>query len=59
MRTQQSAEIARYEFSGFEDDKQLFPPYQGVSADEVELLEKHPELEAVLNKLAGKSPRAR
>jgi len=37
-----------------EDDKQLFPPYQGAPLMKAKLLEKHPELEAVLNKLAGK-----
>ena len=48
------AEIARYDLVVLEDDKQLFPPYQGAPLMKAELLEKHPELEAVLNKLAGK-----
>lgn len=34
--------------------EQLFPPYQGAPLMKAELLKKHPELEAVLNKLAGK-----
>ena len=48
------AEIARYDLVVLEDDKQLFPPYQGAPLMKAKLLEKHPELEAVLNKLAGK-----
>ena len=48
------AEIARYDLVVLEDDKQLFPPYQGAPLMKAELLEKHPELEAILNKLAGK-----
>ena len=48
------AELARYDLVVLEDDKQLFPPYQGAPLMKAELLEKHPELETVLNKLAGK-----
>lgn len=48
------ADLARYDLVVLEDDKQLFPPYQGAPLMKVELLKKHPELEAVLNKLAGK-----
>ena len=48
------AEIARYDLMILEDDQHLFPPYQGAPLMRAELLEKHPELEAVLNKLAGK-----
>ena len=48
------AELARYDLVVLEDDKQLFPPYQGAPLMKAKLLEKHPELEAVLNKLAGK-----
>ena len=48
------AELARYDLVVLQDDKQLFPPYQGAPLMKAELLEKHPELEAVLNKLAGK-----
>ena len=48
------AELARYDLVVLEDDKHLFPPYQGAPLMKAELLEKHPELEAVLNKLAGK-----
>ena len=48
------AELARYDLVVLEDDKQLFPPYQGAPLMKAELLKKHPELEVVLNKLAGK-----
>ena len=48
------AELARYDLQVLEDDKQLFPPYQGAPLMKEALLKKHPELEAVLNKLAGK-----
>ena len=48
------AELARYDLVVLEDDMQLFPPYQGAPLMKAELLKKHPELEAVLNKLAGK-----
>ena len=47
-------EIERYQLQILEDDQHLFPPYQGAPLMKAELLEKHPELEAVLNKLAGK-----
>ena len=48
------AEIARYDLVALEDDKQLFPPYQGAPLMKEALLKKHPELEGILNKLAGK-----
>ena len=47
-------EIERYQLQILKDDQHLFPPYQGAPLMKAELLEKHPELEAVLNKLAGK-----
>lgn len=37
-----------------EDDKKLFPPYQAAPLLRSETLEKYPELEEILNKLAGK-----
>ena len=46
-------EIAQYDLVVLEDDKQLFPPYQGAPLMKAELLKKHPELEGILNKLAG------
>ena len=46
-------EIERYQLQILEDDKHLFPPYQGAPLLKAELLEKHPELEGILNMLAG------
>lgn len=37
-----------------EDDKNLFPPYQGAPLIKEDTLKKHPELEKILNELAGK-----
>ena len=48
------AELARYDLVVLEDDKQLFPPYQGAPLMKEALLKKHPELEGILNKLSGK-----
>ena len=48
------AELARYDLVALEDDKQLFPPYQGAPLMKEAFLKKHPELEGILNKLAGK-----
>ena len=47
------AELARYDLVVLEDDKQLFPPYQGAPLMKEALLKNHPELEGILNKLAG------
>ena len=48
------AELARYDLVVLQDDKQLFPPYQGAPLMKEALLKKHPELEGILNQLAGK-----
>ena len=47
-------EIAQYDLVVLQDDKHLFPPYQGAPLMKAELLKKHPELETILDKLAGK-----
>ena len=47
-------EIQRYRLQILEDDKHLFPPYQGAPLMKQELLDKYPELEQILNVLAGK-----
>jgi len=47
------AEITRYDLVVLEDDKQLFPPYQGAPLMKEALLKQHPELEGVLNVLAN------
>ena len=47
-------ELAQYNMVILKDDKHLFPPYQGAPILREETLKKHPELENILNKLAGK-----
>lgn len=47
------SELREYDMTVLEDDKELFPPYQGAPLLRKETLEKHPELEAALNSLAG------
>lgn len=47
------SELREYEMTVLEDDKGLFPPYQGSPLLRKETLEKHPELEDALNSLAG------
>lgn len=47
-------EIQKYKLKILEDDKQLFPPYQGAPLMKAQLIDRHPELENILNKLAGK-----
>lgn len=48
------SQLKQYDLIVLNDDKQLFPPYQGAPLMKKELLEKHPELGRVLNQLAGK-----
>ncbi|MBP2623048.1 ABC transporter permease/substrate-binding protein [Streptococcus oricebi] len=48
------SELRQYDLVVLEDDKQLFPPYQGAPLLRQETLKKHPELKKILNKLAGK-----
>ena len=47
------SELREYEMTVLEDDKELFPPYQGAPLLRKETLEKYPELEDALNSLAG------
>ncbi|MBG9453016.1 glycine/betaine ABC transporter permease [Lysinibacillus sphaericus] len=47
------SEIRQYHLQVLEDDQQLFPPYQGAPLLRKETLEKYPEIEAALNKLAN------
>ncbi|MGE8036887.1 glycine/betaine ABC transporter permease [Lysinibacillus sp. KCTC 33748] len=47
------SEIRQYHLKVLEDDQQLFPPYQGAPLLRNETLEKYPEIEAALNKLAN------
>ena len=48
------SELQQYELKVLEDDKSLFPPYQGAPLMRKETLTKYPELEKTLNKLSGK-----
>ncbi|MBT2686536.1 osmoprotectant update ABC transporter permease/substrate-binding subunit OpuFB [Bacillus sp. ISL-37] len=48
------SELQRYKLVVLEDDKNLFPPYQGAPLLRAETAEKYPEIVKALNKLAGK-----
>jgi osmoprotectant transport system permease protein len=48
------SELAQYKLVVLEDDKNLFPPYQGAPLLKKETLKEHPELKDALNQLAGK-----
>lgn len=48
------AELRKYHLKVLEDDKHLFPPYQGAPLLKRSLLKKHPELKTILNRLSGK-----
>ncbi len=45
--------LKQYELTCLEDDKDLFPPYEGVIVCRNEILNKHPELKEILNSLTG------
>ena len=47
------SELIEYDLVVLQDDKQLFPPYQGAPLMRKDTLEKYPKLEEILNKLAG------
>ncbi|MBG9983132.1 ABC transporter permease/substrate-binding protein [Aerococcaceae bacterium DSM 111020] len=48
------SQIIEYNLTLLEDDKQLFPPYQGAPLLREETLAEYPMLEDILNQLAGK-----
>ncbi|CAM4094089.1 osmoprotectant update ABC transporter permease/substrate-binding subunit OpuFB [Mesobacillus thioparans] len=48
------SELQRYKLVVLEDDKNLFPPYQGAPLLRAETAGKYPEIVDALNKLAGK-----
>ncbi|MGT2808313.1 ABC transporter permease subunit [Streptococcus iniae] len=48
------AELIRYNLTVLKDDKQLFPPYQGAPLMTAKLLQQHPELKTILERLSGK-----
>jgi osmoprotectant transport system substrate-binding protein len=47
-------QLIRYKLRILEDDRNFFPPYYAAPVIRQQTLEKHPELEEVLNMLAGK-----
>jgi osmoprotectant transport system permease protein len=48
------SELRQYNIFVLEDDKNLFPPYQGAPLVRKETVEKYPEIKTALNKLSGK-----
>ncbi len=48
------SELQQYHLKTLEDDKNMFPPYQGAPLMMKKTAEKYPELAITLNKLAGK-----
>src|SRR5699024_12871287 len=48
------SELESYELVVLNDDESLFPPYEWAPLIREETLEEHPELEDILNQLAGK-----
>ena len=48
------SELEQYKITVLEDDKNLFPPYQGAPLMKRETLKKYPKLEQILNKLHDK-----
>ena len=45
--------LKKYELVSLEDDKGLFPPYEGVMTCRSDILETYPELKEIFNSLAG------
>jgi osmoprotectant transport system substrate-binding protein/osmoprotectant transport system permease protein len=45
--------IAKLDLYALEDDRQYFPPYHAVPVIRTEVLDRHPELRAVFDQLAG------
>ena len=48
------AELKEYDMVVLEDDKHVFPPYQGAPMFKESYLKEHPEIKKPLNKLEGK-----
>jgi predicted transcriptional regulator len=48
------SELRQYNLFVLEDDKNLFPPYQGAPLVRKETVKKYPEIKTALNKLSGK-----
>jgi osmoprotectant transport system permease protein len=48
------SELRQYKLIVMQDDKHLFPPYQGAPMVRKETVDQYPAIQAALNKLAGK-----
>lgn len=48
------SKLRKYNLVVLNDDKHLFPPYQGAPLLRTETLKEYPELESILSKLSGK-----
>lgn len=48
------SELREYDLLILQDKLQLFPPYQGAPLLRQETLQRHPELQTVLQRLAGR-----
>ncbi|MDO5045490.1 ABC transporter permease/substrate-binding protein [Campylobacter sp.] len=48
------SEIREFDLIALEDDKRLFPPYEGAALIKEKTLKKHPQLKITLEKLSGK-----
>lgn len=48
------SELEEYELTVLEDDRELFPPYQGAPLIREEIVEEYPEIIDALNQLGGK-----
>ena len=46
--------IAKLDLFALEDDRRYFPPYHAVPVTRTETLNRHPELRAMIERLAGK-----
>jgi len=46
--------IAKLDLVALEDDRRYFPPYHAIPVIRTEMLNRHPELRAVFDRLAGK-----
>ncbi len=51
--------IAAYDLKILKDDKQCFPPYYAAPLIRAEIIEAHPEIKTILEKLGGRIPAAK
>lgn len=48
------AELKQYDMVVLDDDRKVFPPYQGAPLFKKSFIEAHPDIEKALNQLEGK-----